>query len=278
MANVLGLLTLNNTDIIEIDDLPMRESGTLAELGDLALLNKNGASYLFQKSGLDNRLWDLIGDYNPKLVSRAFVDFISNAAVGENGWVSTTSGGTVALASVNNQKVFGVTRLTANNGGATNYAALRSFAGTSFALNNNFIIYKTFLSSSGIANSILKIGFGINAGTTDLADHLIFKLDANTPNWLIESRSASSTTSVNTGIAWAANTWTGLTIHYDGLNNTANFFINEIFAGSVAIGTNKTALTNLGANVQKTSPGGGAATCDIDLFSFVSILNSPRGV
>ena len=278
MANIIGLLTVNSTDIIEVDDLPMRGSGTVAELGDLALLQKNNASYLFQKCGNDNRAWTLISKSNIATTSGFNIDFLSNNPTGETGWVSAVSGGTVALSSVLTESIFGVTTLTANNGVNNNRASLRSYTGFNFAINNSFVTFKTYVRPTGTTSFVTKIGLGLLDTQTENTEHIIFKAISGTTNWIAESRSASITSSLNTGVAYTSGSWLALEMQIDGLNNEVRFFINKNFVGTLALGINKTSGLNFGHHVLKTSNGGGEYVLDVDSIFGEIIYNTPISI
>ena len=72
MASILGLITVNHKQILEVDDVPSNAAGTSAPLGSLALYDNGTTSNLYLKTGaldtqwtvldIDNRDWSLLGN------------------------------------------------------------------------------------------------------------------------------------------------------------------------------------------------------------------------
>lgn len=72
MANILGLITVNHKQILEVDDVPSNAAGTAAPLGSLALYDNGTTSSLYLKTGtldtqwtqldINNQDWSLLGN------------------------------------------------------------------------------------------------------------------------------------------------------------------------------------------------------------------------
>lgn len=60
MAAIVGLITINNKEILEVDLNPATGSGTPAPIGSLAVLDAGGAGEAYVKAGLADTEWDLV--------------------------------------------------------------------------------------------------------------------------------------------------------------------------------------------------------------------------
>jgi hypothetical protein len=60
MANIIGRLTNNEVEIIQVDDVPSASAGTTAPIGAIAMYNSGSAGSLYIKSSASDTGWDLV--------------------------------------------------------------------------------------------------------------------------------------------------------------------------------------------------------------------------
>lgn len=140
------------------------------------------------------------------------------------------------------------------------------------------IICTWLIRSASVLSTLemIVIGLGDTLATVgDQANGIYFQVLSADTNWFIVSSNASTRTRVDTGIAYATNTWIKLkfTINADGTSIQAN--INGSNVGT-AITTNipTSAISPL-AKVDGIA-GGTASDTDIDIFKLTKTLTTPR--
>lgn len=60
MANIRGLITVNEKDLLEVDSVPSEGGGTPAPLGSMALYNDGSSGKIYLKIGLSDTSWDRV--------------------------------------------------------------------------------------------------------------------------------------------------------------------------------------------------------------------------
>jgi hypothetical protein len=60
MANILGQLTLNQTSLLEVDDVPSNGAGTVAPIGSLAIYSDGILGRQYIKTGSANTSWNIL--------------------------------------------------------------------------------------------------------------------------------------------------------------------------------------------------------------------------
>ena len=60
MANIIGLITVNSKEVLEVDAVPSAGAGTPASIGSLAMLDDSGVGRLYIKTGAADTAWSVV--------------------------------------------------------------------------------------------------------------------------------------------------------------------------------------------------------------------------
>jgi hypothetical protein len=64
MANITGLITVNNKEVLEVDAAPDGGAGTPAPIGSLAMYDSGVAGFLYIKTGAADTAWSVVSSGN----------------------------------------------------------------------------------------------------------------------------------------------------------------------------------------------------------------------
>lgn len=101
MANILGLVTVNDKQVLEVDAIPSALSGTSASLGSIALYSDGSTANLYLKTGAADTAWtpvstitdeDIQDAIGAALTDTASIEFTYNDAANQISAALTTTG------------------------------------------------------------------------------------------------------------------------------------------------------------------------------------------
>lgn len=80
MANITGLLTVNNKQILEVDSDPSAILGVAAPIGSLALFDSGSSGLLYVKSGLADTAWSIISTVTSEDIQDVVGGIVANSS------------------------------------------------------------------------------------------------------------------------------------------------------------------------------------------------------
>jgi hypothetical protein len=98
MANILGLITVDGKQVIEVDAVPSAASGTVAPIGSLAMFNDSGAGKLYIKSAVSDTAWS-------QLSTAASAGVVNNGVIRRLALYAATGNEVDDLIQLNSQNV-----------------------------------------------------------------------------------------------------------------------------------------------------------------------------
>jgi hypothetical protein len=179
--------------------------------------------------------------YGPQ--QQFFDDFLSantaTANIGQLGWVLQGTGATTAYQAGSTDRT-GVVRFSTNN---ANNANMSMNLGTTLGLTPGAsrLTYETYVSvptlgDAGTGAFTLRVGLQTSTGTGDSANGIYFEYAgtaAGTINWSCKTASASTRTTVNSGVAVNAGQWYKLTFVVNQSGTSVGFYIDNVFITSI---------------------------------------------
>ena len=217
---------------------------------------------------------DAVSSSNTILI---FDDFISNTAVGNVGFTSTSANGGSSSVITSESNHSGISQLSTGSSGATGYNNLFLGSNTIFlgngTLDLEFLIRLPTL-SSGTEEYVVRIGLG-DTLTTDHSNGVWFEYDrATSVNWRYCVNNAGSAAKVSSSTAVSENTWIKLKISVNAAASLITFYV-----GGVSIGTAASGFSTSGfgprININKTV-GSSARVLQMDYFSLNYALSTAR--
>jgi hypothetical protein len=80
MANITGLLTVNNKQILEVDSDPSAILGVAAPIGSLALFDSGSSGLLYVKSGSADTAWSIISTVTAEDIQDVVGGIVANSS------------------------------------------------------------------------------------------------------------------------------------------------------------------------------------------------------
>lgn len=210
-------------------------------------------------------------------------DWVAGTVAGDLNW-STIASGTSAAAIINTANIStnnpGVAQL--DTGSTTTGRCSLTLGISVMTFGDGWVgtdkqVMLPVLSSS-TQEYIVRVGFGDNTGAGDMVDGIYFeynRLISN--NWLLKSSSSSTRTQVITSIPVVANVWFDLTSEVNDLGTLIEFFINNVFIGSIATNIPTTVARVFGP-LLKIEKSAGTTTRQllVDYFATQKVFTIPR--
>lgn len=219
--------------------------------------------------------------------SYLFDDFIyagtTTNAIGNQAWTLTSTVGTATwtLQSVTNSRL-GVGRL-ATSTSASSGGALKLGTSIQTVLGNGIQMFEAYVSvptlgGAGAAALTARVGLGDGSAVADEANGIYFQYTGTaggTINWSCKTASASSRTTVDSGVAVSAGTWYKLCAVVDATATNVDFYINNIYI--VTITTNiPTAGISPAIRIVSGGTNAAAKNFDIDFYQFMKTFTVVR--
>lgn len=129
--------------------------------------------------------------------------------------------------------------------------------------------------TSGLLQYIARAGIQDGTAIGDPANGIYFYYKASASlNWFAYTRGASTSSSLDTGIAVAANTWYKLRIVVNAAGTNVNFFINNTYVGNLTTNITTANAMRLMAGVERINTGSNtnqARVMNLDWIYFKSL-------
>lgn len=210
--------------------------------------------------------------YNKTAFYSVFDDFMwsSENAFGFNG--SSANGGSSSLSGVPADNSYDgswdLTTGTTNNG--TGRGVISSVSGRNiFRLGGHprEIEWRVRIPVlTGTPAFIARVGFadGVGAGTP--ANAVYFSHSGASSFWIMNTVASSIASTQNTNVTVVANTWYKLKIRVNPQVNAVDFYINDIFVGSMSSNIPSTSSVGPVCSIEKASTSTASRTLNIDYF------------
>jgi hypothetical protein len=189
-------------------------------------------------------------------------DFTSHLTSGKLGWSVTSSGSGAAVASnnaVSETDVIGNNQIstgTTSTGRSSLWLTTNGYWFSNMSHAVEWKIKPTTLSTPGIQDYFLLVGFGNTTTAGDHVNGMYFKYDANiSVNWLAVTARNSVRETSDTGIAVGAADYIRLRIEYTANVTEAKFYINDtlVATNTLNIPENNTVACGPMLKVQKVT-------------------------
>ena len=290
MANILGIQTINEVFVIEVDADPNSGGGTPGEPGSIAIHRPSNNVWI--KKGQSDVDWRPIPTFNSgehRYQIEVHDDFISGNVASTLGWVSTVAG-TASAVSVSTPAISGsipwagsllLSTGTTNTGRAALTKALNVTSLSNKNTAQEWHIYIPTLSNA-TDSYFLRIGWIDNA-TGEPVDGVYFRYNhaINGGNWQgIVAYNNVIVATLNTSAPAVEGEPIRLRIEtentFPSTNGTYNFYINDVLLGTLIaqVPAETARYTGAGASIIKNA-GTTARTFFIDYYhEVITFINS----
>jgi len=219
---------------------------------------------------------------NPMTQIQLFDDFMSSrttsGAIGNMGWTLVTGTTTVQASTGIKRGVVRVNSTAANNGTVAIHLGLNNILTT-----NGIIVYEAYVSIPVLGGTLAnartsRFGIGDTTGNADQANGIYFEYAgtaAGTINWSLKTASASTRTTVNSGVAVAAATFYKLSFVLNSVGNSVGFYIDNVHCGTITTNIPTAAMGNL-IHTTTNATNIAAKTCDVDYVYMTNNFNVVR--
>jgi len=237
LANIIGTVTVNQADVIEVDAVPSNSLGTAAPISSLALYNDGTIGHLYIKTGATDLDWAELGvSITPVSGSNGVNLFFNDAASGISTYdtlskTPDSAAEVIESATVNNNTLtidtyitdFAIASGTIDGGIWTfNLYAKASIAGT------NYITLNVYKRTSGGTETLLFSVNTPNIDSTALELYIVSTVQqpytVNATDKIFVIVTATTTNLVNTVIAFAHSG----TAHYSYINTPLLTLHNDL--------------------------------------------------
>ncbi len=185
---------------------------------------------------------DRIPVFNPSKYITIFDDFMGASAVSALGWsVSNFGVGSVNTSTVGGATSTGAFGVYSFSTGSTATGRSCNFAGVNTLIFGQGVVRYVWrvqlLALSDVTNTYtFYAGLGDNSAAGDMVDgvYFLYTDSLNGGNWTASTANNSVRTTLNSGVAVAANVWVNLEARVNAAGNLAEFFINGVSVGTIA--------------------------------------------